>query len=324
MIRRFFFSAASIFILLSTFLCCRAVLADDEESTKIPEPVILSAIQINDVENSQILVSGLMATGYNVIVYINGKYSGVANISQITNNFTKFSFLSEPLNSNQNFEIMVIGQDQISLKFSAPALISVKSIIEKNYFFSEPDKKTIKPAISSSSATAAIDPPMLNVAEQKICIPNPDIFGSVKNQNKISIYVDDKLSAIIPVNKQSANTFVFNYSPTELERGQHSVYAIAQDKDGNKSAKSKTLFFCVSSPQIITATSAVAEIIEQTPTSSLVFQKTNDQKPANNKQKNTLNLFIFFAFLAGLGTWMALVNRELSGENNKTDQNKSN
>jgi len=323
-IKQLYLTTLLIIVSLSILSCRGIALAANEGLNQLPAPAILSAVQIKDGDSGQILISGLAPTGYNVEIYINGKYEGVANISQITDNFTKFSFLSRPLTSNQNFEVMAINQNVVSLKFSAPTIASVRSIIEKKSFAAEVENLTTKPLVASSTI-ANIYPPTISVTGQNVCIPNPNISGSAKNQNQTLVYVDDKLSVIIPAHEQSTGTSSFSYSPSMLERGQHSVYVIARDNNGNKSAKPNTLSFCVSSPQIINATSTTAERIEQKPTSSLVFQKTTDKKPANdsgNKQRGTLNLIIFVVFIACLGIWITLVNRELIDDKDKTGLNK--
>jgi hypothetical protein len=324
--KQIYLNSILIIISLSIFSFHGAVFAASEESIRITAPTILSAVQIKDGENSQILISGLTPIDFNVEIYINGEYEGIANISQITDNFSRFSFLSKPLNSNKNFEVMAINQNQISLKLSAPTITSVRSIVEKEFFSAASVNQTTRPT-NSSSTSAIINPPTINVSGQNICIPSPLIFGSTKNQNQTFVYIDNKLSNIIPAHEKSDGTSAFSYSPTGLERGQHSVYVVAQDNNGSRSAKSDTLSFCVSSPQIITATSTTTETIKQAPTSSLVFQKTIDKKPTNdsvNKQGGIPNLIIFIIFIACIGTWIFLVNRDLTNEVGKTNDNKNN
>ncbi|MDD5528352.1 MAG: hypothetical protein PHO56_05305 [Patescibacteria group bacterium] len=310
----------------SPFFLGKTALANFDLPLQIPAPTILSTAQIEEATSSQILINGLSSPGYNVIIYINGKYDGKANISQIDDNYAGFSYLSSQFNSNQTFEVMALTQNRDSSQISAPASAIVVSIIEKSLLKSAQINEIIKPV-----TTTIIEPPTLLTPRQTACVPNPYVSGFSANKTLVRVYIDDKLFTAIPINSNSSSTSFFSYAPMAgIERGQHFVYAIAEDNNGNKSVRSNSLTFCVNNPQIITATntsadnnnSSLTNTEKISPTSSLsqVSQKTDNKKLANNKHKNLLNILVFIAFVIGLFVWMIFINRELSDDQLKDNE----
>ncbi|MDD4901572.1 MAG: hypothetical protein PHE24_00330 [Patescibacteria group bacterium] len=292
---------------------------------QIPLPTILSTTQIEESTSSQIQINGLVANGYRILIYINGKYNGVANISQINSDVAKFTYLSSPLNSNQTFEIMALAQNQSTLQLSAPASAIVRSVIERSSLKSAEIKENIL-----TNNPSPINSPTLLTPRQISCSSSaPYISGFAISNSSVFIYIDNKLFSVVPTGNESSGTSFFSYSPkASLERGNHLVYAIAQDKKGNKSRRSNTLPFCISSPQIIATTTPASidmqdstkiDNIASNSSSNLVFQKTISNNLSNDSHKKTLNILIFAVFIAGLLVWMIFVNRELADENSKTD-----
>jgi hypothetical protein len=290
-------------------------------------PTILSSSKIIESGNCQILINGLVTPGNNVQIFINGKYDGLANISQITSDYSRFSYLSNPYSSNQKFEVMAIGENISSKELSAPAISQVNSTIEKSSFNTAPK---IIPASEKNSAT--LTPPTLISPTGSVCVFTPYISGITLSHTSVLVYIDNKLATTLPTNNSSSTNFIFSYSSNlVLGRGTHSVYVVAENAAGVKSLKSSTVNFCISSPEIssaisttstennlnATTTTATSSINE---TSTVVFQKTN-KLPMSEKDKNILDIIIFLLFIIGLLIWMIFVNRELSQENKETDKN---
>jgi len=289
-------------------------------------PSILFLTQVEGEGSSQILVNGLIAPGYDVKIYLNGKYDGMANVSQITTDFAKFSYLSAPINSSQKHEVMAIGQNEVSLELTAPAIASVNSVIEESGL--TPAKKIT--TVKTKTVATTISAPTLVSPTMSPCVSIPYISGSTPGGTSVNIFIDNNLSATIPSTKGSSSTSLFSYFPTNiLKRGVHSVYAIAQNSDGVKSYKSNALNFCINVPQILTATSTSATQIDNIPTSSpvvaaqptstAVFQKTITNS-TGFKNKNIINIIVFLLFVIGLLVWMIFVNRELAQENSDNSQ----
>jgi hypothetical protein len=321
MLKKLIFAAFLIGLVPAFFIfSAQALFASTDSPAEIPKPIILSTTQLEEKTGSQIQINGLSTPGYNIIIYINGKYNGLANVSQINSSFSKFSYLSSLLDSDESFEVMAFSQDINSSQFSAPTSAMVNSIIEKSFLSSAQPNELIEPV-----AAANVAPPTLLTPNQSSCILNPYISGQSLNNGKIYIYIDDELFSTISVYSSSIQSSFFSYSPAVgLGRGKHYVYAIAQDANGNKSIKSNVLSFCINSPQILTATSSLADGLDNAVTSTgeisytspsnPVFQKTDNGNNVKNKQGNPLNILIFIIFIIGLFVWIFLVNQELRSE----------
>ena len=289
-------------------------------------PSILFLTQVEGAGSSQILVNGLIAPGYDVKIYLNGKYDGMANVSQITTDFAKFSYLSAPINSSQKYELMAIGQNKVSLELTAPAISAVNSVIEQSVL--APAKKIT--TVKTKTVATIVAAPALISPTMSPCVAIPYVSGSTPSGTSVNIFIDNNLSATIPSTKVSSSVSLFSYLPANiLKRGIHSVYAIAQNNNGVKSSKSNTLNFCINVPQILTATSTSdaqinniptsSPIITAQPTSTTIFQKTIANSTASNN-KNILNIIVFLLFVIGLLIWMIFVNRELAQENDENNQ----
>lgn len=320
-------------IILKLFFCCvlllfsNTVLAANTNSFQPAVPIILSTSEIMESSSSQIVVNGLVEPGLEVAIYVNGKYNGLANISQINNNYSKFSFLSSPFSPNGSIEVTAISRGTNSSSVSAPASANVQNIIE-SAAINPPIKEEITIPQKTVSAPETLTPPNLTPQSENSCNSFINISGFTKTQTSVSVYIDDQLFTTFTPPSGNSELTLFSYSPAiTLSRGKHTSFAIAHEKNGLSSKKSNSIQFCISSPQIITATSSpetntsiVATSSSNTTTkvaSSSVFQKTNKSAPVNTN-KGYLNIIIFIAFLIGLLVWMIFVNREL--DNNQLKQ----
>jgi hypothetical protein len=315
----FFHAAFAIAICLVIIVSGKIALADSNTP-----PTILSSSQIESAGTSQILVNGLVPTNCDALIYINGKYDGIANISQINDDIAKFSYLSSSFSSNQKFEVMVVSKNKLSLESSAPAMSMVNSIIEKASFQSTKENSAAK-----TIPVVTITPPTIITPVATSCVSTLYVSGATINHTAVYIYIDGKTPVVIPASTGSSVYSLFSYTPTTiLDRGEHSLYAVAQDNTGNRSSKSATINFCISAPQILTATSTaetettnIASGATTTPnqTSSVVFQKTT-KSSMSAKDKSIINIIIFLLFIIGLLVWMIFVNRELAQDKPKDDK----
>jgi len=319
--------ALSLFaFILILFILTIPAQAEEGVAIEIIPPIILETAKIQDGSQNRILIKGLIKPNNEVLIYINGVYSGLANISQGDNNFSLFYYLSPVIKDADNNEVLAIARDQKFHVLSSPVQIVVNSVIEKT-FLTQPSPKEI---ISSTNNT--VSAPILKTPKQKNCENKPYISGFSKNQTIVKLFIDNKLFTSILATSKVSETAFFSYTPNvSLERGEHFVYATAEDNKGRVSPKSNYLFFCVSSQQIMsTSTSENKEVnigsssvnevgngkIED---ANSVFQKTNSQdqtnKKANDKSNNKVNLFLFTIFVFIIIIWIIIVNKELLEEN---------
>ncbi len=317
------------FIFLICFYFGQTTLADTAPADQIPEPTILATTQVEEATNSQIEINGLVPHGNNILIYVNGNYDGMANISEIDNNISKFSYLSSAFSSDQPFEIMALAQNNASLKFSAPALASVNSVVLKTAIEPAPQNNQF----FEPGKLAVLNSPRLLTPVGADCVVSPLISGTGPIGSSIYIYIDDSLATIIPVSSSSPSTLSFNYKPSGvLSRGSHVVYAIARDNQGSKSAKSNILNFCTIIPRITASSTAASTTDQKLATgegaasnspASLVFQKTLPNNYPNNSLRNTINLIVFAVFIAGLIAWMIIIGKDLARERSEAIETKT-
>lgn len=161
----------------------------------------------------------------------------------------------------------------------------------------------------------------------------PLITGMARNDLKINIYIDNELNGEIEAAENDFDTAVFTFKPEKaLSRGQHMLYAVAQDNKGRKSDWSNIIYFKISTPIIIdSAEEENRGDVDTATEAENSFQKSENllsaieaeeaQTGKDAEKKMPLNLIVFIIFLAGLAGWIVWVNKELIKE--KTEQSKS-
>ena len=321
-------SLALLFTLAILAMPICAALADPFYiSAPIPSPTILSTAEIDETNTSQVTVHGLSQPGLQINIYINGQYEGIANISQIDNGISRFSYLSPSLTMPSSpFEVMVIAENSDTHELSAPAMATVNSVI---------DHSTIKSSLPSQTVVnpnslKTINPPVLLSPNQLTCLPTLRASGISLNGSYVKIYLDDQLFGTTSINFEPAISSSFTFISTKpLVRGEHRVYAIAADANGLQSVKSNVLSFCTLDPQILTAASSTADINTETGSSTITDNSTasatpvlaNTAKPMAHKTngKYIISCVIFILFVCVLLIWMLLINRELGQENTNND-----
>lgn len=323
--------------ILILFICLLALLnfgipayAQNEAVAESDSPIILETAKIQEDGQLYVLAKGLVKPNYEVLIYINGAYNGLANISQGNANFSLFNYLSPNIKDTNNTEIMAIARNQETRLLSSPAQAEVNSTIEKTVLSQTVPKETINPV------KHVVLSPILKTPKQKNCENKPYISGFSKNQTTVKVFIDNKLYTSVPAISKVAEIAFFSYVPSvSLDRGQHFVYAIAEDRDGNLSPKSNILTFCVSAPQTIaTSTPEDIGLISDSITTiapddtELVFQKTNSPEGATGTTANSpskpgikINLFFFGLFVLIIIVWIVFVNKELL-EDNKNQETK--
>lgn len=296
--------------------------AQNEATSDSNSPIILETEKIIEGQQINILVKGLVKPNNDVLIYINGVYDGLANISQGNAYFSLFNYLSSNIKDPNNTEILAIARDLNSHLLSSPTQAPVNSIIEKTVLTKPGPKETI------TKTNSLISAPTLKTPNEKNCVNKVYISGFSKNQTTVKIFIDNKLFAKILAISKVAETAFFSYATTvSFDRGEHSVYTIATDANGNNSPKSNILSFCIATPKITSTSSPEAiDYIYDLNTSwqnndeNLVFQKTNPQNAsssAESKNSNSkINLILFGIFVLLIIAWVVFVNKELLEDKN--------
>lgn len=198
------FKIAVLFIFLTTPL-----LNLSANSPRIP---VISDLNPGIKNFEEPFVSGFSDLGTNILVYINGNYSGDAKIVT-ANNINNFYFYLSSLPPEGVNNIFLIARDM-------------------NGVLSPPTKQ-IDFLITHRLET----PKVLNIENH----PTFKINGQSLNENFIDFYLDNNLHKTIYIERNGKNTFYFK--PEAISDGNHSIYFMARDAVGRKSPASTVTSF---------------------------------------------------------------------------------
>lgn len=195
------------------------------KASVIPTPILISADQ-TAVNYSQPLITGLSFAGMDVLVYIDGKYTGDAVVNKEGTTANNFYYqVEEPLAPGKHI-ISARAKERSSLALSdlsAGLEINVKRLAAPTLV--APNKKTIT---------------------QKV---KPLITGLSKSGTRVHVYIDGVYNGQTEILEHESGTANFAYKPfLNLSVGEHTVYTVAEDKFGNKSGKSELMRFNIEAP----------------------------------------------------------------------------
>ncbi|HTW96281.1 MAG TPA: hypothetical protein VMD74_01310 [Candidatus Methylomirabilis sp.] len=126
----FFLIALSIFLSLSA-LFAQSINAENLTPPATKPPIISEIQDIIGVAHDRLIVSGLVSPDNTVLVYLNGTYNSVANISEGNNLFNKFSDSIELDHNKANIrEIYAIARDNENFIMSAPTIGHINTFID--------------------------------------------------------------------------------------------------------------------------------------------------------------------------------------------------
>jgi hypothetical protein len=323
-------------IKLLVFIYCLLLLFTARQAlAQTPSPTILETTLLKADYGDQIMVKGLASKDVAVLIYINGSYNGLANISNNDPDLNNFSYLSpiiEPSSSN-NHSVTAISRNLKDFSLSSPTESKVFSVIEQSYFkkTDQPKNPVLKPSPKTNEDELTVPAPKLIAPTGNINDNRPVISGFSKNETIVKLYIDNIPEAEILVKNDNSGTAKFKYTPSrDLSRGLHFVYAVATNLKGKESVKSNLLYFFISQPQF-TATSSAAEIKTEQPQISvesindIPTQEKEQTVPKGKVQKiigPALNISLLVLFALGVVIWIITTNMELKKE--RSEEKKSN
>lgn len=286
-------------------------------------PTILDTSIIEKDGVWQISVNGLTTPGNAVLIYLNGSYNGMANISKNDNDFYNFSYLSPSIPRITPFHVFAINKDLNSQELSSMAESDVNTIIKKSQdSLKAPDVKKIETTKEEPVFLIAkrTESPILISPSGETDNQKPMVSGFSKNDTYIKIFIDTSLVSEIHAKNNISETASFEFYPkTALATGTHTAYTVAR-KDGEKeSEKSNVLTFTIKekkSPSGIVL-GEKASSTEDVLSSSTKIQENNQDKinkASGNKKWSAFNFILFGAFAISIIVWIVAISRELKKE----------
>ncbi len=194
------------------------------KASQVNEPYIIE-IGIKRISPFEryIFVNGLSAGGTEVLVYVDGVFSGAAQVDK--DGTTNFYFQTKENINEGEHEVMIIARDKKTLVLSVP--------IQK------------KVVVSPLPAPTLIKPDK----NDAIGRPKPFITGLSVSGTFVHVYIDGVYNGKTEIITDESGTANFAYLPfLNLEKGEHKVWAVAEDETGRKSGTSNTLIFNIEDP----------------------------------------------------------------------------
>lgn len=308
----------AVLILLAAFIPLKGIDALTEK------PTILEAIVLKEEVGEKIIVNGLAPKNSSVLIYINGSYNGLANISDNDPELNNFSYTSSSINigGSEKYEIFAIARNLETMELSAPAQTNTSATIKERHAEKTDTTKKNSEEIKKDASKENNN----DKKESKLTLLSPT--GTIKTNlpiisgrgtfgQKIRIFVDNSSVADITITntvKEGAN---FSFQTTQkLEDGLHFVYATVIDDNDNANKQSNLLSFIVQSDKVygekikneenkietITAEigSSTKETTGSTTKKDSVFQKIGP----------TFNLSLLIIFVIGALLWVIILKIE--------------
>ena len=276
----------------------------------LPAPTLVSPDEKTVTASVRPLITGLVPSGTNALIYIDGVYDG--KLSKLNHQSGTANFAYKPfLNlSRGNHSVWAVTEDQSGRKSGASNFLNFR--IEAPM----PAPTILKPAANSRTEET-----------------KPLIVGVAKNDSLVKVYVDHKISGQFKVGQDKSGVVGFSYKPAvSLTSGSHIAYTVAADSRGKESSWSNIIWFTVTQPVVAKGTDEAVKKDESVKPSQdeVVSGQRDDAESVSADSKNKaenkdiksdekdkefpLNLTIFIAFLLGIIGWIVWVNKELVKE----------
>ena len=195
-------------------------------------PIVLDAYSMAKDQGREIYVSGLVADGLDVLIYIEGQYQGVANISYKEGEINPFSFSAQLEINIKSYNISIISKDRVSSILSSPvhardrkvkAPIASKpnlfagGLSEEAVLSSETEREATSSNVLSNISDNITPPPSPTIIgpnlESVIGTPKPLILGLTKSKTLVHIYIDGVYNGKTPILEDKSGTANFAYRP---------------------------------------------------------------------------------------------------------------
>ena len=190
---------------------------------QMPGTPIVRKINLDGAYYNKPSISGLTNKNTDVLVYIDDVLSGLATVKIGKTPTDSFNFRVQTKLKTGKHKIILVAKNKNTKILSAPT---------KEYFI------TVK----------GIARPIVYKPNSKFITGNPrqEITGWSDYGSIVYVYIDEKYDG---KTKLPAWTTNFTYKPAHnLTVGAHSVYVVAEDKNGEKSATSETNRFIIEKP----------------------------------------------------------------------------
>jgi len=218
-----FFKKISLFVFI--FLFCWLLqfnIAGADNSKTIDAPIILSADLVSPhVQWGRPIVIGLVANNKEVLVYVDGNFSGVAKINKSkteTNNFYYQPVLPLTPGKHTVFTVAKDLKTKTLSDFSASKTIEVAPLVAPTVF--KPNENTV-------------------TGNNK-----PLISGLTKSGTRVLVYIDGVYNGKTGVASHNSGVAGFIYKPfLNLNVGRHTYFAISETANGTRGAQSRIVTF---------------------------------------------------------------------------------
>lgn len=194
----------------------------------LPAPILIAPDEKTVTAKTKPLIIGLVRSGSAVKIFIDDIYDGKTEILKHGSNTANFSyrpFLNLSRGWHKVYAIAENGEGEAS---------RMSEVLRFNIELPLPAPTVFKPVVNEKTSSR-----------------RPFIVGLAKNDSRIKIYIDKKLNGEFRVKNHPSGAASFAYKPAKpLTRGNHLVYAIAEDKRGKQSDWSKVIYFPVRDSQI--------------------------------------------------------------------------
>ncbi|MFA6106201.1 MAG: hypothetical protein WC745_00850 [Patescibacteria group bacterium] len=190
------------------------------------------------------MITGTTDLGTDALIYIDGTYrgTGVANI--LLGQKYRFFFQEKVNLSEGAHSVMAVARNKTTLELSSPSA-SVQFIVPAVPAPIPAPAPTPAPIPASLPAPTILSPnPSTRTGD-----PRETIKGLTKSGTLVHIYIDGVYNGKTKVVYHSSGTGAFYYKPfLDLKRGEHQVWAVAEDIYGNKSKASVFMNFRIEYP----------------------------------------------------------------------------
>lgn len=194
----------------------------------LPAPILIAPDEKTVTAKTKPLIIGLVRSGNAVKIFIDDIYDGKTEILKHDSNTANFSyrpFLNLRRGWHKVYAIAENGEGAAS---------RMSEVLRFNIELPLPAPTVFMPVVNEKTSSR-----------------QPFIVGLAKNDSKIKVYIDKKFNGEFKVKNHPSGAANFAYKPVKpLARGNHLVYAIAEDKRGKQSDWSKIIYFPVRSSEI--------------------------------------------------------------------------
>jgi len=228
--------ALSFLLSIAGLLLAFSVCSADTVKT----PVLEGVLPGDDGSYGLPVIIGTTEPETDVLVYMDGKYVGTAEIMAQGTYENEFVYEHAPRLWYGEHSFILIARDRETLILSPPTedyMLTVKKPI---------GQETVTPPETAAVPAPILVQPDADTVTGKV---KPAITGLAANNTFVHIYIDGVYNGKTAMLHDPSGTDSFAYTPfLNLSRGKHTAYAVAQDSYGKKSARSNTLEFNIELP----------------------------------------------------------------------------